>query len=249
VSNETGVLTPLTEAQAAPLLARLEAVEAALQAAFDAVRRIRREIHDLGRLRTFPAPLTPVGLADRLVLPALQVVPPAPSWVPILHSMTRLESTGPAGNFLPRPCGQVGLYLTEPPREHEKARLDRMRILVPGEDRWREPTPTDLPRCSSCGVTIDPFSNADLDYLSHLIPGGPRPPTPGKSRDRKRSGGEPPQTPSPGGVFEMTGSPSTFPGHTSSATQEVLSGIELLSELARSSGLLDDDDAPRSTQD
>ena len=215
------------------LLIRLEAVEDAFRMAFDSLRKLRVEL--------CPGPLTPLGL-ERLnqVTPipaALQIVPPDSTWIPILHAVHRPESSL-------KPCGQVGLYLTDPPREHEKASLERMRILVPGEQRWREPTPGDIPLCSSCGIRIDPFSNADLDYLSHMIPGGPAPRI--KRGDRGRSGGEPPQVPPfPGGSSGMTGSPSTFPGHTFQASQDVLADIAAITELAQEAGLLDDRRLPQ----
>lgn len=223
------------------LLVRLEAVEAALQMAFDAVRKLRVELQSGSASFRLT---TPVGLvaptSAGLAAPALQVIPPDPQWIPILHVVPRVMP-----DSWPRPCGQVGLYLTEPPREHEKARLDRMRILVPGESRWREPTINDEPRCSSCGTMIDPFSNADLDYLSRMIPGGARPPALGKRRDRRRSKEEEPGLPRPEGevspgMSSEALSPSTFPGHTPQAQHDVLQGIEALTDFARSAGLLDD---------
>jgi hypothetical protein len=193
-------------------LARLEELDRTLQTLFDGMRRLRGDLLELDPDRRV---LTPVGLAalnpaypPDLPNPVLQVEPPDPSWIPVLHRMERPDLS------FPRPCGQVGVYLTEPPREHQTARLDVLRVLVPGESAWRAPTPHDLPRCSSCGVWIDAFSNADLDYLSLMQP-APRsdhPPRPSKRRTQRKPEVRASSSDSPGsGASDL---PPAFPAHT-----------------------------------
>ena len=166
--------------------------------------------------------------------------PPDPSWLPILHRMVRPD---PA---YPRPCGGVAHYLTQPPQEHVPASLDLIRICPLGERTWRAPQRgIDEPRCDSCGVLVDPFSNADLDYLTHLRPAGQKP-----ARKSRRGSGEDragvSSAPEPrGGV--SPGSPrvdsdllSTLPGHTPTATFDVLQDVAKLQQLADDAGLFDD---------
>lgn len=190
-------------------LVRLEALEDILRSAHEALRKLRHEL--LGATPDFDTTgmLTPLGESIRSgceyiqVEPALQVIPPNPSWIPVLHRMTREESNHP------KPCGNVGLYLTQSPTQHQKASLDVMRILVPGENTWREPTTADVPLCSSCGVWIDPFSSQDLDYFSVMVPSEP-------PRVKKIKATKP------------------FPVHTREATQK---DIDVLQELSDAVGL------------
>lgn len=193
-------------------LVRLEALEDILRSAHEAIRKLRIELLQTNPDPNFGAslgPLTPLGESLQRgrevvqVEPSLQVIPPNPSWIPVLHNKERAEPNHP------KPCGQVGLYLTQNPTQHQKASLDVMRILVPGESTWREPTQQDVPLCSSCGVWIDPFSSRDLDYLSVMVPSEP-------PRVRKVKATKP------------------FPAHTSEATQQ---DIDALRELSDAVGL------------
>lgn len=238
------------------LLARLDALETLLRTCFEMIRTLRWEI------RAPQGPLTPMGI-ERAATglappPALQVVPSDPAWVPILHNRERPEPDAPVG-----PCGQVGLYLTEPPREGIHASLEVMRVLVPGEDRWRAPTPQDRPLCSSCLAPIEPFSNTDLDYLSHMLPAtvgaSPLTRTARTSRARRRSGedrGEglhPPSRPTSAAEFSPVsnpgvvdpGLPSTFAGHTAEATGDILEDIQKLQRFAHDAGLFNDRRLPQ----
>lgn len=175
-----------------------------------------------------PAAPTSPGFFVREEPAALQVVPPDPAWIPILH---RMERTDPR---FPRPCGQVGLYLTEPPTQHRNATLEVMRILVPGEDRWRQPTQLDLPVCSSCGAYVDPFSNADLDYLSQMLPSVPSAPSPKRRVQRKP---EVESTPNESPGSNVSRLPPAFPAHTPRARDDDEETLTALRELADGLGL------------
>ena len=179
--------------------------------------------------------LTPTARARRVALP-----PPDPSWIPILHVVPRSNVALPDA---PPPCGKPGLYLTAPPREHEHASLEVMRILPPTETVWRRPTVMDQPRCASCLAPIDPFSNADLDYLSHMLPG--RSPKTASRRGRTRSKqdraeaatSEPAGVRSPGAPVVDTGPVSILPDHTVRAQQDALRSLVDLERLAADAGL------------
>lgn len=226
---------PLTSGEIRTL-ARLDALEAVLRTCFEMIRSIRQEIRD-------PLPegmkvLTPVGESiQRLQRPVEHVEPVEPpdsSWIPILHDRVRPDPQAP------HPCGGVGLYLTEPPREHQKARLDVMRILAPGERSWRTPTIHDEPRCSSCRALINPFSNTDLDYLSHMQPAALAPTS--KKRGRDRSGGDRSLggEGSPGSPDATTDRPPTYPGHVPEAEFSVGADLARIQKIAESAGLFDD---------
>lgn len=171
-----------------------------------------------------------------------------PTWIPILHTQIRPDPASPP------PCGFPGVYLTEPPQDKRRASLDVMRVRTPEDLRWHIPQPgIDPPICSSCFVPIDPFSNADLDYLSHMLPAGspPSPPTqtpktprtPRSKSGDDRGGGVVPPQPTGGGSSASpgvdAGLPSTFVGHTPEATAEALQGIGRIQKLAQDAGLFE----------
>lgn len=161
-------------------------------------------------------------------LPALIIEPPDPSWVGILHTNERDREIYPDW---PRPCGQVALYLTQRPQQHEKASWEPMRVLVAGESKWRQPTLHDEPRCAACGSLIDPFSSTDLDYLAVMAPSEPPPPAPQKASRRRRKSGEPPSHYpgrfSPGRSEE--GGPLPIPGVSRELGQIDLDALQRLS--------------------
>lgn len=200
------------------LVIRLEQVEAALTQVYEAVRRLRADLDELTGTSMPPTP----EVAKRTG-PTLRVLPPPePGWIPILHRMQRADPQ------MPTPCGGVGLYLTKPPRQHERARTEVMRILPPNETTWRAPGAGDLPRCATCLVRIDPFSSADLDYLSVMQPSpssDPSQPTPAMST------GYPLQTPPPETVLDELPQPHRpFPAHTREAAEADLESIRELSD-------------------
>lgn len=231
---------------------RAEALAHLLRTCQEMVQRLQQDLEPYLRMNPVslaqnPGPISPL----RGPAPAFQVVPPDPAWVPILHSRERPEPDSPVG-----PCGQVGLYLTHPPQDGIKASLDAMRVLIPGEDRWRAPTPQDRPLCSSCLAPIEPFSNTDLDYLSHMLPAQVgAAPTRRTPRARRRSGEDRGERALPSGSRPTDGTefspvsrppmvdpglPSTFAGHTPEATGDILEDIQRLQRLANESGLFDD---------
>lgn len=211
------------------LVIRVEQVEAALEQVSLAIRRLRADLDELTGGQTG----SPTHLARSQAEPRLRVLPPPdPGWVPVVHRMRRADLN------MPDPCDQVGLYLTKPPRQHERASFDVMRILPPGELRWRLPKDTDVPRCSSCGAWIDPFSNADLDYLSVMQPSPGSdpslpplsPPSPYRSAP-SMSAGYPLQTPAPETVLDDVPQPGRpFPAHTPEAADRDLQSIQELAD-------------------
>lgn len=185
-------------------LIRLEAVEDLLRALFDAVRKVRIEILDANQLGTLSdlQPRTPY------------VVPPDPTWIPVMHCMMRSEPRSP------EPCGGIGLCLTQAPTQHMKASFEVMRVFFPDEKQWRQPTSKDVPLCSTCQVRIDPFSSQDLDYLSVMAPSlAPEEKTTGK---RKK-------------VSSLED--VAYPVHTREATQKDLDALQELSDAVTSSHL------------
>lgn len=185
-----------------------------------AMEKIRQEEHQEQALRL-------------QVMAQMKLRPPDRNWVPIFHSVQR-----PYDNW-PKPCGQVGLYLTEPPVENQNARIEIMRVRPPGELEWRAPQPgIDMPVCSSCGQMIDPFSNQDLDYLAHMQPPQSRKSSP-RSRGRRRSGevSAPTGEISPGSSVDLPEAPPpTFAAHTSEARQAVTVDLDALAKIAREAG-------------
>jgi hypothetical protein len=132
----------------------------------------------------------------------------------------------------PPPCQDVALYLTEPPQEGKHASLEVMRVHTPFQPAWKIPQRgIDEPRCSSCWSLVDPFSNADLDYLSVMVPGRARRTSgeSGRSADLRGS-------PDPAVVAGIP-APSTYPGHTNPANFDITSDIEILQKLAKDAGL------------
>lgn len=158
--------------------------------------------------------------------------PPDPEWIPIYHEMQRPESG------FPPPCKQVALYLTEPPQEGKHASLEVMRVRTPFQSEWKIPERgIDEPRCSSCWSLVDPFSNADLDYLSVMLPAS----TSKSSRVRRKSGdvgrsADQRGSPDPAVVAGIP-APSTYPGHTPTASFDISTDIEALRKLAEDAGL------------
>ncbi len=224
------------------LLARLDALEDVLKLGYDAIRTMRREIRE-AHPESFPPPVPLKGLGDTLPSYA-QDTSPDPSWIPILHSMQRAEIG------FPPPCNGVALYLTEPPQEGKRADLSLMRVRPPFTETWKIPERgIDEPRCASCGILVDPFSNADLDYLSRMLPAGASSPKRSKQktpRDRRTSGAD--QSAAIRGVAagSREGSPDlpvdlppTLPGHTAEADFDVMKDLARIQDLAKSSGLLD----------
>lgn len=201
------------------LLARLEALEEALHLVESCVRGLRRELAPGP-----PTPVGPAGLHQPLPSqPRLQPPVPDPAWIPVQHAIPRTEP-GSAP-----PCFQTALYLTEPPREGVKARLDVMRIWMPWKDAvaWVDPRLDDLPPlCAGCGVPVEPFSNRDLDYLSLMQPAYTQNPSKPTRRGRKRSEAVP-GSDSPDDSGET---PPIFSAHTPEATQEILNDLQRLSQ-------------------
>lgn len=209
------------------LIARLDALDDMLRVISEGIRKMRHEIRELDPVQ-FPPPV-PLGPPthdlrvypsdlQRTPLQSEQTDPPDSRWIPIIHRMTRTDAA------FPRPCMLPGLYLTEPPRENRKASFEVMRILPQGEQHWRSPTLMDIPMCSSCGAVIDPFSNADLDYLSVMQPATVK----SGKRGRKRSEEETPVGGSP--ALPRVDPPSIFPGHTNEADRETLTTLHTLAQ-------------------
>lgn len=121
---------------------------------------------------------------------------PDGNWIPVYHRMDRNSPD------FPPPCNDVGVYLTRRIHEGERCSRELLRICPPGESVWRAPTLHDEPRCQSCQSLIDPFSSADLDYLSVMQPA----PVLG---ERQRVGENRPDSPPGVGGFE--GSPELGP--------------------------------------
>lgn len=201
------------------LLARLDALEMALQPIYEGIRRLRGEIRESDPAEFPPVPNLAGLVGASLVVPPSNLNaprdPPNPRWIPIRHTVQRVDSEQIPLDI--PPCGGIAHYLTVPPYEHQKASLDQIRICPPGETIWRAPKPgIDAPVCMSCGLLVDPFSNADLDYLSHMRPGQPelvaRP-----VEDRYES----------------------FPGHTPRASFDVQQDMQHLMTLAREAGLVE----------
>jgi hypothetical protein len=193
-------------------LARLEELDHTLRSLSEGIRRLRMDLLEMDP-EGHPLTLTPLGESLKVKepkepLPVFRVEPPDPSWIPVLHRVVRQDPS------FPRPCGQVGVFLTEPPREYVNARTEILRVLIPGETRWRVPTPHDEPRCSSCGAWIDPFSNADLDYLSLMQP-APRSDNPPKRRTQRKPEVRASSSDSPGS--DASDLPPAFPAHTPEA--------------------------------
>ncbi len=196
-----------------------------------------------------PSPPTPAETAYDLQLGAAPADPPDPEWIPILHATERPEPDWPTP-----PCGLPALYLTEPPQDGVKARLEIMRVRTPHDPTWKVPQPgIDEPRCSSCWAMIDPFSNADLDYLSHLVPQGTRKPRP-RRPSRQGSGGSSRSTEYPASQSSEGASsppspilPATVPLSTlgdlpltPQAGYDIFKDLDHLKEIAENSGLFDD---------
>lgn len=211
-----------------PLERRIEMLEAL-------VLQLQRDVQRLaggdgaGGTTTVPAPgVTPV---------TFQVPPPDPpdpTWIPVLHRMTRLLPDWPA------PCGKVGLYLTEPPAQHKKASFSVIRMRTYDSPEWKIPTTADEPRCSSCFALIDPFSSSDLDYLSIMQPSSAA--SLKLAKRRRRKGEVPSNGPTgddashvyPDAPADVE--PLSFPAHVQEASQK---DLDTLNQLARSIGLFD----------
>jgi hypothetical protein len=167
-----------------------------------------------------------------------EVAPPDPAWIPIYHEMQRPESG------FPPPCHQVALYLTEPPQEGKNADLRLMRVRTPFQPEWKIPERgIDEPRCSSCWSLVDPFSNADLDYLSVMLPGSASPSSaPKRTPSARRKSGDVGRSadqrgsPDPAVVAGIP-APSTYPGHDINANLDIHQDIEALRKLAEDAGL------------
>jgi hypothetical protein len=132
---------------------------------------------------------------------------------------------------MPKPCGGIGLYLTVSPRQHERARTDVMRILPSGETTWRQPREDDVPRCATCLARVDPFSSADLDYLSVMRPSASSDPTGRPGLSPAMGTGYPLPAPPPDTVQEDVETPHRpFPAHTPEAAGRDLDAIRELSD-------------------
>jgi hypothetical protein len=202
----------------------------ATQERLDALQR-RIEMLEALVLKLSSSPAPPV-LRQEARYATPQAVPgedPDPAWIPIRHEMIR-----PAP--FPMPCGNVGLYLTEPPQEHKPADLSLMRVRTPFDPAWKVPQPgIDEPRCSSCWQLVDPFSSADLNYLAVMVPPNSGPRARRKSGDVGRSADQR-GSPDPAVVAGIP-APSTYPGHTTNATFDITSDIKILQKLAKDAGL------------
>jgi hypothetical protein len=165
----------------------------------------------------------------------VEAAPPDPRWIPIYHEMQRPESG------FPPPCKHVALYLTEPPQEGKHATLEVMRVRTPFQPEWKIPERgIDEPRCSSCWSLVDPFSNADLDYLRVMVPGSVS--RSSKPRSARRTSGDVGRSadqrgsPDPAVVAGIP-APSTYPGHTLTSSFDVSQDIEALRKLVEDAGL------------
>lgn len=225
------------------LLARLDALEDILKLGFDSIRKLRTEIREANS-QDFP-PVPTLGSNDfRLPLSAPTTISdetqPDPDWIPILHRIQRLDAS------FPPPCGKVGLYLTELPREHQIADLAVMRIRTRDDPRWHTPQRgIDVPCCSTCFAFLDPFSNADLDYLSVMQPSQVGDQTYPRSRplnDRGVVGASARDSEISPGLLDVSLAPPPLPGHTPDAMADVLQDLQNLRDLAKSAGLPDTDD-------
>ena len=197
------------------------------------IEALERRIEMLERIvLAMPAPSSQSsGFLDQLArtseplnaMPPIQRLPPPERpWVAVLHTMDRNDPDWPV-----KPCGGVGVWLTRPIREGERASFDVLRILPPGEMLWRAPTIHDEPRCQSCHALIDPFSSADLDYLSILRPAAEgRRQAPAPTPDSEPSGTTPPQNVVPD---ESDGAPPLPPYVTPEASAEALNTLSKLS--------------------
>jgi hypothetical protein len=129
-----------------------------------------------------------------------------------------------------------------------------MRVRTPFDPHWRIPERgLDEPRCSSCWSLVDPFSNADLDYLSEMIPiMAPseyeklkQPLTAARqsrAQSARRKSGDVGRSadqrgsPDPAVVAGIP-APSTYPGHTPTSSFDVSTDIAALRKLAKDAGL------------
>lgn len=193
-------------------------------------------------------PPTPAETAYALQLGATPPDPPDPAWIPILHATERPEPDWPT-----KPCYLPALYLTEPPQDGVKARLEIMRVRMPHDTTWKVPEPgIDEPRCAGCWAMIDPFSNADLDYLSHLVPAGAKKPRRPRRPSRQGSGGSSNGTPA-SSVGEspplsvLSSQPDAAPLSTlgdlpltEQAGYDIFKDLDHLKRLAENSRLFDD---------
>lgn len=94
------------------------------------------------------------------------VLPPEPSWFPVMHA-----------NGL-YPCSQPAFYVTSRPRRDQPAKIELLRIwapptLPPGSSPqppyWRVPLPADEPVCATCGRRVNAYTNEDLDWNPVLV--------------------------------------------------------------------------------
>jgi len=231
----------------------------------DRISALERRIDMLEALvlrleRGEPAPpILPPSPAETAYALQLGAAPPDPvnsEWIPILHATERPEPDWPT-----KPCYLPALYLTEPPQDGVKARLEIMRVRTPHDPTWKVPQPgIDEPRCSSCWAMIDPFSNADLDYLSHLVPAGTKKPRRPRQRHPQGSGGsssstEYPASQSPADGRGVSSPPPPVPPVlpdaaplstlgdlplTPQAGYDIFKDLDHLKRLAENAGLFDD---------
>jgi len=143
-------MDPTADLVAAPitLTSRLVGIEARLA-------QIEARVAQLESPRVKSLPSSPPE--DRLGTLVPEHAPPIdPTWAPVIHRDPH--------------CQRPAFYLTRPFGRQEQASLQAMRVCPRPERFWREPTPGEIPRCSSCDTVVDPWTDADLDWTRALLP-------------------------------------------------------------------------------
>jgi len=106
-----------------------------------------------------------------------------PGWRDLIHA------------FGPDACGGAAFWLVRPVSRYKPANLKVLRLLSTGNP----PSPTDEPRCGTCGVFVNPYSLEHIDWNPHFIPIPKDPDAPESVRARF----QPEPSPSPAPTFDL----------------------------------------------